>query len=190
MNNKTSLFKFSHLSVVVVCFGLLFLQACQTTGFASGQEKVSAEPAFDRTETTDEQKRQKTTPFAVLKKIAGAVEPKRQLLCKVDSGNAKYEQGWYDFKTTEFAITKGEKLRIEIPRKRGDGVASFLGRFDEGGQKLVFCPYLDVPEGQKIPCASFYTLEEDLELGIRRTFDVPKAVRGGYLFCKYEAEPE
>ena len=172
---------FALLFMVALLFPVLV--SCQTTA-ASGTQ---TEPAFDSTETMHEKTRKRTTPFAVLKSIAAKAssKPKRQLLCEVDSGNAKYKQGWYDFKKTEFAITKGNKIKIEMPRKRGTGSAYFLGRFDESGQKLVFCPYLEVAVGEKIPCASFYTLEEDLEIGIRRTFDVPKAVRGGYLSCKY-----
>lgn len=168
---------------------VLTLSSCQTTAFGMGETESAAEQV-------DEEPRKKTTPFAVFKNLAAKAKPKakvkpqRQLLCEVDSGNAKYKQGWYDFKTTKFAIAKGEKLRIEMPRKRGEGSAYFLGRFDKSGQKLVFCPYIEVAEGKKIPCASFYTLEEDLEIGIRRTFDVPKAVRGGYLACKYGPKPE
>ena len=179
----------TRLLMLCVCIvTVLTLSSCQTTALGMGQKDTTAEES--------EETRQKTTPFAVFKTIAAKAKPKakekpkRQLLCEVDSGNAKYQQGWYDFKSTKFAIAKGEKLRIEMPRKRGEGSAYFLGRFDANGQKLVFCPYIEVAEGQKIPCASFYTLEEDLEIGIRRTFDVPKAVRGGYLSCKYGPKPE
>lgn len=58
--------------------------------------------------------------------------------------------------------------------------------FDRSGQKMVFCPVVDAPPGQRIACASLYALDEDLHDGIKRTFDIPDAVRGGAITCAYE----
>jgi hypothetical protein len=60
--------------------------------------------------------------------------------------------------------------------------------FDGDGQKLIFCPFLNVAPDQRISCSSLYALEDDLQAGIKRTFDIPSAVRGGSITCAYTQE--
>jgi len=118
--------------------------------------------------------------LGTLKKSRG-----KTLQCVVELGSAQFQKGWYDFEPSEFKIKNGERLKIELVRKKKSEKSYILGRFERDKQKLVFCPYLNVAKDQKVPCASYYALEDDFEHGIRRTFDVPKAVRGGTLRCGY-----
>ena len=67
--------------------------------------------------------------------------------------------------------------------------------FDGSGQKVIFCPFLiksgpntPPPPDQRISCSSLYALDDDLHDGIKRTFDIPAAVRGGAITCAYEEE--
>jgi len=57
--------------------------------------------------------------------------------------------------------------------------------FDTEGQKMIFCPAVTAAPGGKVACASIYMLEDDLQAGIKRTFDVPNAVQGSAITCAY-----
>ena len=62
------------------------------------------------------------------------------------------------------------------------------GIFDASGQKLIFCPVIDGPPDKKVTCASLYALEDDLNAGIKRSFDIPDAVRGADISCARNAK--
>ena len=42
--------------------------------------------------------------------------------------------------------------RVVLTRTRGDAQMTIQALFDNGGQKMIFCPYLNVPAGEKITC--------------------------------------
>ena len=47
---------------------------------------------------------------------------------------------------------------------------------------------INAAPSQRISCTSLYALEEDLQDGIKRTFDIPSVLRGGAITCAYSQE--
>lgn len=108
------------------------------------------------------------------------------LYCKIGRGSAIFGHDWYDFSDTMFMLYDDERMNIKIPHVRGAGELTVQALFDRTGQKLIFCPMLDAPPGRRIACASLYALDDDLHDGIKRTFDIPDALRGGAITCAYQ----
>jgi len=106
--------------------------------------------------------------------------------CMVGTGAARFAAGWYEFEDARFVLTDYERVNIMLKRKKGKDTMSFQGVLDSAGQKMVFCPVRDGPPDARITCASLYVLEDDLDLGIRRTFDIPDAARGSHISCAYD----
>lgn len=114
--------------------------------------------------------------------------PAPQLYCQIGRGSALFGRDWYDFQDTPFGLNRGAPARVLLTRTRGDAQMTIQALFDASGQKLIFCPYLNVAPGEKISCTSLYMLEDDFKAGIRRTFDIPQAVRGGQITCAYDSQ--
>lgn len=110
------------------------------------------------------------------------------LYCMIGRGSALFGKDWYDFADTRFSLIRGEHTNVKISRIRSSDEMTIQAFFDGNGQKLIFCPFLDVPPDQPISCNSIYALEDDLQDGIKRTFDIPSAVRGGGITCAYSPE--
>jgi hypothetical protein len=105
--------------------------------------------------------------------------------CAVAKGAARFGKGWYEFDEARFVLRDAERVNIALKRRKsGDGML-FQGVLDNEGQKMVFCPVRDGPPDQRIICASLYVLPDDLDMGIKRTFDIPDAMRGGAITCAY-----
>jgi hypothetical protein len=109
------------------------------------------------------------------------------LYCKVGRGSALFGRNWYDFSDASFSLHKGDHADIHLSRQRGAEQMSIQAFFDVGGQKLIFCPVMKGNPSQRVSCGSLYALEDDLKDGIKRTFDIPSAVRGGMITCSYDA---
>lgn len=117
------------------------------------------------------------------------VLPKSPLLyCKVGRGTVLFGRKWYSFKDSSFSIYQGERTRIKIIGKRNKKEREIQIFFDKCGQKMVFCPVTDFAQGKRISCASMYALKEDLEQGIKRTFNVPSVIRDGTISCAFLQE--
>lgn len=118
--------------------------------------------------------------------------PVRPLHCVIEKGSAQFGKKWRDFSPSNFDVRQGERITITLAGlKFSDESMTIQVRYDEGGQKMVFCPLKDnISPNAKITCASIYALEDDLELGIKRTLDVPDAVRSGVLRCGFEKLPK
>ena len=110
---------------------------------------------------------------------------KPPLYCKIGRGSALFGREWYDFSDTLFALHQGLRVNINVSRVRSSETMTIQVFFDGNGQKLIFCPVVDAAPNQRISCASLYALEDDLQDGIKRTFDIPAAVRGGMITCAY-----
>ncbi|MFH1158217.1 MAG: hypothetical protein V1721_04960 [Pseudomonadota bacterium] len=110
------------------------------------------------------------------------------LYCRVGRGSALFGQDWYAFKDALFSLRQGDRTSIQITSTRNKEEMVIQVFFDGGGQKLLFCPVTDVAPGQLIPCASLYALKEDLQQGIKRTFDIPAAVQDGTITCSFLQE--
>lgn len=110
------------------------------------------------------------------------------LYCEIGKGSALFGREWYDFRDTLFELHKGQPANVSVARLRGSEQMSIQALFDNSGQKLIFCPFLKVAQGARISCTSLYTLEDDLQDGIRRTFDIPGAIRGGVITCAYSQQ--
>ena len=108
--------------------------------------------------------------------------------CAVFEGQAQFPSGWFPLQKTEFKIRRGETDSFTLRSKKNESRAIYV-RFDPDGQKMVFCPETEeAGRATRIPCYSIYALEDDFDAGIKRTFDVPKAVRGSEMTCKTAGE--
>lgn len=107
------------------------------------------------------------------------------LYCTIGRGSALFGHEWYDFSDTTFALQRGVPANVAVGRQRGDQQMTIQALFDGSGQKLIFCPFVGAPAGQRISCSSLYALDDDLKDGIKRTFDIPQAIRGGAITCAY-----
>jgi hypothetical protein len=104
--------------------------------------------------------------------------------CTVFDGQAKFPSGWFPLQNTDFKIRRGDSNSFTLHSKKNE-MREIYVRFDDAGQKMVFCPETeDAGRNGKIACYSIYALEDDFDAGIKRTFDVPKAVRGSEMTCK------
>ncbi len=111
----------------------------------------------------------------------------KPLVCAIANGSARFSTGWNDFSRTEFTLSGANRVDIPLRAQRGGGKTSLIAYFDAPGQKMIFCPYVtNAAPDERIPCASIYALEDDLVMGIKRTFDIPEALRGGDITCAYE----
>lgn len=110
------------------------------------------------------------------------------LLCRVGRGDAHFSKGWSAYLNASFSLPPDARVTIALPRKKGDEKIDILGIFDSQGQKLIFCPVVDGPPDKRVACTSLYALDEDLKAGIKRTFDIPAAVRGASITCAYREE--
>lgn len=108
------------------------------------------------------------------------------LTCQIGKGQAMFGKYARPFGTVTFTLAENARTNITLRSSRGDATG-LQGIFDHAGQKLVFCPIVAGPAGQQIACASYYALDDDFAMGIRRTFDVPKAIIGAELSCGYDA---
>ncbi|HYD19342.1 MAG TPA: hypothetical protein VEF76_12775 [Patescibacteria group bacterium] len=110
------------------------------------------------------------------------------LYCTVGRGSAKFGRNWKDFSDTQFRLTPQSRANVALPAKKGGEEMAFQAMFDLEGQKLLFCPVVQGDPDDKVACASIYALDDDLQAGIKRTFDIPDAVRGGAITCAYKTE--
>ncbi len=110
------------------------------------------------------------------------------LYCRIGRGTALFGHRWDAFSDTLFTLNRGASVNLKISRARDNEAMTIQALFDGSGQKIIFCPFLDVPQHKPIACASIYALEEDLREGIKRTFDIPAALRGGFITCAYSRE--
>ena len=110
-----------------------------------------------------------------------------QLFCRAGKGLAFIQDDWSSFSDANFILPPQQRVNVTLRSTRGAGAADFQGYFDVDGQKIVFCPVVDGPPGQQVSCSSLYALDEDLKMGIRRTFDIPDFLRAGEITCAYSA---
>ena len=129
-------------------------------------------------------------PIDVSKMTAAAPEAPAVpvLYCQVGRGSAIFGQEWYDFDDALFAMHQGARTNVKLTRLHSNNEMRIQALFDGSGQKMIFCPIINGDPSQRISCASLYALEEDLHEGIKRTFDIPAAVRGAIITCAYTRE--
>jgi hypothetical protein len=107
------------------------------------------------------------------------------VVCRVSKGSAHFGERWLDFEPAEFTLPVDTRVSVTLDAAHGDGQMKFQSWFDAKTQEMLFCPVIDGPPDKKIPCASIYALDEDLAMGIKRTFDIPGAVGGSALTCAH-----
>ena len=113
----------------------------------------------------------------------GAAAP---LFCRIGRGDAHFSRGWAPYVDGPFTLAPDARVTVPLARASGDENVNILAFFDSQGQKLIFCPIVDGPPNKRVACTSIYALEDDLKAGIKRTFDVPSAIRGADITCAYE----
>ncbi|MDP2205080.1 MAG: hypothetical protein Q8K65_02115 [Alphaproteobacteria bacterium] len=157
---------------VLLCF---FLTSCETLGLPAPSWPSSSGGGFAR---VDDPMAAQAVPAA--QPGSGAVN------CVVGHGAARFTRGWYDFEETRFTLRDEQRVNVALRRSRSGDSMMFQGVLDNAGQKILFCPVRSGPPDQRIICASLYMLEDDLQAGVKRTFDIPDAVRGGTISCAYD----
>lgn len=105
------------------------------------------------------------------------------LYCRVGKGTAYFPGGWHDFVQKDFILGENARVNIFLARAGGRETMAIQGIFDKDGQKIIFCPFVNGAPGDRIVCASLYALDDDLAMGIKRTFDIPDAIIGGSITC-------
>jgi hypothetical protein len=160
--------------VLPVLFCLL-LTACETLGLPAPSWPSQSGGSFAR---VDDPMAAQAVPAA--QPGSGAVN------CVIGHGAARFARGWYDFQETRFTLRDDQRVNVALRRSRSGDSMVFQGVLDSAGQKMLFCPVRSGPPGQRIVCASLYMLEDDLQAGVKRTFDIPDAVRGGTISCAYD----
>jgi len=108
------------------------------------------------------------------------------LHCRAGRGSARFGKKWLEYDETEFRLTPQSRVNVPLGAKSGGGEAMFQAMFDLEGQRIVFCPLVGGRPDERVSCASIYALEDDLRMGIKRTFDIPDAVRGSSITCAYD----
>lgn len=154
----------------------LFLAACDRMPDLSRYFQPEAKPKF-RTLDSD---------VASMAAPATGEVGSRTLDCRVGLGSAKFGKLWKDFNEAEFRLAPQSRLNVPLSPKSGPEKMSFQAMFDLEGQKLMFCPLVNGAPGDEIACSSIYALDDDLAAGIKRTFDIPDALRGGSISCAYD----
>lgn len=108
------------------------------------------------------------------------------IICHVKDGTAKIGNTWQEFAPVTFRMEQGLQTNIPL-RKQGMFAKDSLivaARFEDSGQRLVFCPQMNVADGGRIPCSTLYALEDDYQLGFKRTFDLEGALISSEITCK------
>ncbi len=110
------------------------------------------------------------------------------LYCRIGRGDAHFAKGWAGYNEAFFSLEPDARVTVPIVERKGGGMAQVVGIFDTGGQKLIFCPMVDGPPDKRIACTSLYALDDDLTAGVKRTFDIPSALRGASITCAYRQD--
>ena len=154
----------------------LLLTGCNTTGLSlPSWGGASRAPDYHM---VDDPVAAQAAPAA--QAAAGAVN------CIVGKGAARFARGWYDFDEAYFPLRDSQRVNVTLRRRGTQDSMAFQAVFDTDGQKMLFCPIRSGPPGQRIVCASRYMLEDDLQAGVKRTFDIPDAVRGATISCAFD----
>jgi hypothetical protein len=117
-----------------------------------------------------------------------AVHPtggKNSVHCRVSGGSGKIGGRLQPLAPADFMLTEEGSRTVHLYPRKGNGAVALEGWANRDRQQLVFCP---APEAgaaptQKLSCAAFYVLDDDLAAGIKRTFDVPRTIEGASLTC-------
>lgn len=157
------------LSFLCVAASVSFLSACVTAGGMTEPTPASyAALNLGRMEPPPEDK------------------PPISVICTLKEGQALIGRTWSGFEPVTFRLQQG--LQTDVPLRRGGFFADeslvLHSRFEDSGQKIVFCPDLAKPDGTRIACGTLYALEDDYALGLKRTFDIPDAVMSGEILCR------
>ena len=165
--------------LTIICCLSLFVSACVTSGDGILKTIEGIIPSSDsKYENTYNEK---PKIIRKSKKMSGG----KIVDCTIQEGQANFTVGWLPIVATEFKIRRGNTQNISLSSKRATDNVSINVKFSEGGQKMVFCPVFDAKHKTRLSCYSMYALDEDYNLGFKRTFDVPNAVRGSVIKCKH-----
>ena len=113
----------------------------------------------------------------------------KDVICVIGKGAGRFGRSWADLAQTHIALPyQGQPVLVSLPARKGSQQTELEAYYDAPGQKMVFCPLVDVPSASSIPCLSLYVLEDDLQAGLKRTFDVPDAVRSAAISCAFSKD--
>ncbi len=118
-----------------------------------------------------------------------AQAPSADVYCVIGHGTAMIDGQWRPYASTGFVMPgNGMMSSVRITASRGSASTSMRAYYDEPGQKMIFCPTVTKNRDGVIDCASHYAMNEDLRVGIKRTFEVPNGVQSGHIGCAYQQD--
>lgn len=120
--------------------------------------------------------------------MAAPQPPGAPLYCRIGRGDAHFGTGWSGYNDALFSLASDARVSVPVTRQNGRDSIHVLALFDTSGQKLIFCPIVSGPPDKRVACTSIYALDDDLTAGIKRTFDVPNAIRGAEITCAYKQD--
>ncbi len=110
------------------------------------------------------------------------------LYCEVGKGELKFGNEWHEFPNKRFTVYQEGKTNIKLRNKMDAQTKLFQIILNNEGQKILFCPILNSSPGRKVNCQSLYFLEDDLEVGFRRTINLYGVIKESTVTCSYNAE--
>lgn len=116
-----------------------------------------------------------------------ALPPVGDVYCVVGDGTAMINKQWRPYDKTGFVLPgTGQMSSVRINAASGSASATLRAYYDEPGQKMIFCPTVTNNPDGVIDCASIYAMNEDLNDGIKRTFELPNGIQSGHISCGYD----
>ena len=85
---------------------------------------------------------------------------------------------WQEFKDKDFVVIKNSRSNVNISNVKGTENQSMQAIFDEKGQKIILCPLTADDSKETVECLNLYFLDKDLELGIKRSVNINRFIRG------------
>ena len=109
------------------------------------------------------------------------------LYCKIGTGSMNINRQWLDIKNKDFLVIKNGRSNVNlIAQYNNSKSTSMQAIFDHKGQKVTLCPLTPVYSNHKVECLNLYFLDDDLDIGIKRSVNISNFIRGSAITCAYD----
>jgi len=108
------------------------------------------------------------------------------LFCKIGRGKLNFSGHWKKLSTASFSVKQNERINISLFNKKYSKKKTIQIIFNNNGQNIILCPVVRVSLNKRVSCQSLYTLESDLNEGLKRTVNIVKFIKDGELTCAYD----
>lgn len=111
------------------------------------------------------------------------------LHCKIGAGSANINHQWLDIKEKAFLVIKNGRSNVNLLARYHKGKSTSMQTiFDHKGQKITLCPLTSVNSSNKVECLNLYFLDKDLDIGIKRSVNISRFLRGSAITCAYNKQ--